>query len=69
MATLHYNLGLNSTGQEIIKCMSATEDGEVEFIFSSALADSTPKQLVSCLKYWISDEGIPLIENGRLQES
>ena len=35
---------------------------KVEFIFRSALADSTPKQLVSYLKYWMGDQGIPLIE-------
>ena len=35
---------------------------KVEFICSSALAESTPKQLVSYLKYWMGDEGIPLIE-------
>ena len=35
---------------------------KVEFIFCSALADSTPKQLVSYLKYWMDDQGIPLIE-------
>ena len=35
---------------------------KVEFIFCSALADSTPKQLVSYLKYWRGDQGIPLIE-------
>ena len=35
---------------------------KVEFIFFSALADSTPKQLVSYLKYWMGDQGIPLIE-------
>ena len=35
---------------------------KVEFIFCSALADSTPKQLVSYLKYCIGDQGIPLIE-------
>ena len=34
---------------------------KVEFIFCSALADSTPKQLVSYLKYWMGDQGIPLI--------
>ena len=36
---------------------------KVEFIFCSALVDSTPKQLVSYLKYWMGDQGIPLIEN------
>ena len=35
---------------------------KVEFIFCTALADSTPKQLVSYLKYWMGDQGIPLIE-------
>ena len=35
---------------------------KVEFIFCSALADSTPKQLVSYLKYWMGDQGLPLIE-------
>ena len=35
---------------------------KVEFIFCSALADSTPKQIVSYLKYWMGDQGIPLIE-------
>ena len=35
---------------------------KVEFIFCSALADSTPKQLVSYLKYWMGDQGIPLTE-------
>ena len=35
---------------------------KVEFIFCSALADSTPKQLLSYLKYWMGDQGIPLIE-------
>ena len=35
---------------------------KVEFIFCSALADSTPNQLVSYLKYWMGDQGIPLIE-------
>ena len=35
---------------------------KVELIFCSALADSTPKQLVSYLKYWMGDQGIPLIE-------
>ena len=35
---------------------------KVEFIFCSALSDATPKQLVSYLKYWMGDQGIPLIE-------
>ena len=46
---------------------------KVEFIFCSALADSTPKQLVSYLKYWMGDQGIPLIEKwestGKLEYS
>ena len=35
---------------------------KVEFIFCSALSDATPKQLVSYLKYWMGDQGIPLIK-------
>ena len=35
---------------------------KVEFIFCSGLADATPMQLVSYLKYWMGDQGIPLIE-------
>ena len=35
---------------------------KVEFIFCSALADATPMQLVSYLKYWMGDQSIPLIE-------
>ena len=35
---------------------------KVEFIFCSALADAPPMQLVSYLKYWMGDQGIPLIE-------
>ena len=35
---------------------------KVEFIFCSALADATPMQLVSYLKYCMGDQGIPLIE-------
>ena len=35
---------------------------KVEFIFCSTLPDATSKQLVSYLKYWIGDQGIPLIE-------
>ena len=35
---------------------------KVEFIFCSALADATPMQLVSYLKYWMGDQGIPLIK-------
>ena len=46
---------------------------KVEFIFCSALSDATPKQLVSYLKYWMGDQGIPLIEKwestGRLDYS
>ena len=35
---------------------------KVEFIFCSALADATPMQLISYLKYWMGDQEIPLIE-------
>ena len=44
------------------KCKLKPPKKKVEFIFCSALADATPKQLVSYLKYWMGDQGIPLIE-------
>ena len=31
-------------------------------IFSSALADCTPEQKTSYLKYWMGDQGIPLVK-------
>ena len=35
---------------------------KVELIFSSALAESTPEQKVSYLRYWMGDQGIPLVK-------
>ena len=35
------------------------KESRIHFLFSSC---STPKQLVSYLKYWMGDQGIPLIE-------
>ena len=35
---------------------------KVEMIFSSALLESTPEQKVAYLRYWISDQGIPLVK-------
>ena len=35
---------------------------KVELIFTSALAESTPDQKVSYLRYWIGDQGIPLVK-------
>ena len=35
---------------------------KVEFIFSSALAECTPEQKVSYLRYWMGDQGIPLVK-------
>ena len=31
-------------------------------IFSSALLDSTPEQKVAYLRYWMGDQGIPLVK-------
>ena len=36
------------------------KESRIHFLF--ALADATPMQLVSYLKYWMGDQGIPLIE-------
>ena len=35
---------------------------KVEVIFSSALADCTPEQKTSYLRYWMGDQGIPLVK-------
>ena len=35
---------------------------KVELIFSSALLENTPEQKVSYLRYWMSDQGIPLVK-------
>ena len=62
MSTLETGPKLNWTrDNQMYECYRIWKK-KVEFIFCSALADSTPKQLVSCLKYWMADQGIPLIE-------
>ena len=35
---------------------------KVELIFSSALAECTPEQNISYLRYWMGDQGIPLVK-------
>ena len=35
---------------------------KVELIFSSVLSECTPEQKVSYLRYWMGDEGIPLVK-------
>ena len=35
---------------------------KVEMIFSSALLDCTPEQKVAYLRYWMGDQGIPLVK-------
>ena len=35
---------------------------KVELIFSSALLECTPEQKVSYLRYWMGDQGIPLVK-------
>ena len=35
---------------------------KVESIFSSALVECTPEQKVSYLRYWMGDQGIPLVK-------
>ena len=34
----------------------------IEFIFKSALSQATPEERTAYLKYWMGDEGLPLIE-------
>ena len=62
MSTLETGPKLNWTrDNQMYECYRVWKK-KVEFIFCSALADSTPKQLVFYLKYWMGDQGIPLIE-------
>ena len=62
MSTLETGPKLNWTrDNQMYECYRIWRK-KVEFIFCSALADSTPKHLVSYLKYWMGDQGIPLIE-------
>ena len=62
MSTLESGPKLNWTrDNQMYECYRVWKK-KVEFIFCSALADSTPKQLVSYLKYWMGDQGIPMIE-------
>ena len=35
---------------------------KVEMIFSSALLENTPEQKVAYLRYWMGDQGIPLVK-------
>ena len=35
---------------------------KLELIFSSALADCTPEQKIPYLRYWMGDQGIPLVK-------
>ena len=35
---------------------------KVELIFRSALSQATPEEKTSYLKYWMGDQGLPLIE-------
>ena len=62
MSTLETSPKLNWTRDNQMYERYRVWKKKVEFIFCSALADSTPKQLVSYLKYWMGDQGIPLIE-------
>ena len=62
MSTLESGPKLNWTRDNQMYELYRIWRKKVEFIFCSALADSTPKQLVSYLKYWMGDQGIPLIE-------
>ena len=62
MSTLESGPKLNWTrDNQMYECYRIWKK-KVEFIFCSALADATPMQLVSYLKYWMGDQGIPLIE-------
>ena len=62
LSTLESGNKLNWTrDNQIFECYKIWKK-KADFIFCSALADATPKQLESYLKYWMGDLGIPLIE-------
>ena len=62
MSTLESGPKLNWTrDNQMYECYRIWKK-KVEFIFCLAFADATPMQLVSYLKYWMGDQGIPLIE-------
>ena len=62
MSTLESGPKLDETrDNQMFECYRIWKK-KVEFIFCSVLADATPRQLVSYLKYWTGDQGIPLIE-------
>ena len=46
---------------KIFDCYQVWKE-KVELIFSSALAECTPEQKVSYLRYWMGDQGIPLVK-------
>ena len=35
---------------------------KIELIFRSALSKATPEEKTAYLKYWMGDEGLPLVE-------
>ena len=46
---------------EIYDCYQVWKT-KVELIFSTALLEYTPEQKVSYLRYWMGDQGIPLVK-------
>ena len=47
--------------KKIFDCYQIWKE-KVELIFSSALEESSAKQKVSYLRYWMGEQGIPLIK-------
>ena len=58
--------------KKIFDCYQICRE-KVEMIFSSALAECTPEQKTSYLRYWMGDQGIPLVKKwtafGKLDSS
>ena len=67
--TRYCTMGMLETGpkldwtrdNKIFDCYQIWKE-KVKLIFSSALAECTPEQKVSYLRYWMGDQGIPLVK-------
>ena len=62
MSLLESGPKLNYTRDNQIFLCYKKQKAKVELIFRSALSQITPEEKTSYLKYWMGDEGLPLIE-------
>ena len=62
MSLLESGLKLNWTRDHQIFLQYKKWKAKEELIFRSALSKATPEEKTSYLKYWMDDEGLPLLE-------